>query len=385
MRYSFAGFWTTPKSDEEEEAATSSSWFFSGVEKINLIPPKASNVMDQKEETDLRHVLRIKAEKHKKYFRSLIESAVVEAPKATPLVLERHRRQGVYQRNALEFETHGPAGCQNVTKLREEYLEMVEKSDGEKSEHLLVPPQNDCCTTSSSGVSDEERNDETNWHRKHKVTRCGSSDSAMGQSDDDPQEFSSASNLYSSKASLVPSKTIIESQTVIYPFDRKCSMECTSEEPDFYTISRRQSCFTDDGDDGSKYRCWRTPSVVVSDYSDDIVGLTLEDVEYIRNHNKETSSSPESSLHSSCSNLNYCGSTISGLESEFVLTKPYRKSSNCSTCSTVSGDEELDFSGDSRLKPRRKYREVSSYYVNRNNTHCNLLCVRNCFDAHIDT
>lgn len=105
--------------------------------------------------------------------------------------------------------------------------------------------------------------------------------------------------------------------------------------------------------------------MVVSDYSDDIMGLTLEDIEYIRNR-KDHCSSADSSLHSSCSNLNYCGSSISGIDSEYVMFKPYRKSSNCSTCSTLSDDEEsptVENFPDSKLQPQRKEVRISLGFV----------------------
>lgn len=123
------------------------------------------------------------------------------------------------------------------------------------------------------------------------------------------------------------------------PLDRKFSVDCVSDiVPRSAVDSRRQSCFSE-GDEHTRYRYWRTPSVVVSDYSDDIMGLTLEDIEYIRNK-REHSCSPCSSMHSSCSNLNYCGSSISVIDGDYVMCRPYRKSSNCSTCSTLSDDED---------------------------------------------
>lgn len=145
--------------------------------------------------------------------------------------------------------------------------------------------------------------------------------------------------------SNVPSKTLIEAQYVPCPLDRKFS-DCGSDAADLDTknidTTRRHSCFTDDGEETPRCRYFRTPSVVVSDYSDDVIGLTLEDIEYFRNQRKENSSSPESSLNSSCSNLNYCGSSISNLDAEYILRRPFRKSSNCSTCSTLSGDEDTE-------------------------------------------
>lgn len=147
----------------------------------------------------------------------------------------------------------------------------------------------------------------------------------------------------------VPSRTLLEAQFVALPLDRKASDAFSEISEQFTDDSRRQSCFTDDGDEIAKYRYWRTPSVVVSDYSDDPMGLTLEDIEYIRSKHKESFSSPESSLHSSYSNLNLYGSN----------PETYRKVSGCSTCS-LSGDEDGDYS-----------REVSEFFFENG-------CVRNC-------
>ncbi|XP_055641403.1 uncharacterized protein LOC129778502 isoform X1 [Toxorhynchites rutilus septentrionalis] len=119
------------------------------------------------------------------------------------------------------------------------------------------------------------------------------------------------------------------------------------------SISRResaQSYISDSGVDGVRYV--RTPSVVVSDYSDDTMcGITLEEIEYLRRHRlRRVSTDYESDLSaaSSCSNLNYCGSSISALDGcdyQCGLRTPERKVSDCSTCSTLSYDEE-----DSALK-----------------------------------
>lgn len=105
------------------------------------------------------------------------------------------------------------------------------------------------------------------------------------------------------------------------------------------------SCFTDD-DEHPGYRYFRTPSVVVSDHSDDPAfassSITLEEIErfrkeYAERQNSIGDSSSDCSLTSSWSNVY---STISALDAEFVLRTPERKSSNCSSCSTLSGDED---------------------------------------------
>lgn len=133
------------------------------------------------------------------------------------------------------------------------------------------------------------------------------------------------------------------------------------------SLSRRESLFSDlsstagDETTATRSRYVRTPSVVVSDYSDDIMcGITLEELEFFRRQRKgsiqeygqEGGDDSDLSAASSCSNLNYCGSTISALDAcEIIdslsgLQTPERKSSSCSTCSNVSGpgDDEVDFS-----------------------------------------
>ncbi|RZB73469.1 hypothetical protein BDFB_005799 [Asbolus verrucosus] len=351
---------------------------------------------------DLREIIKIKAEKHREYYKNLTDFDAIRVAASRPLVemapqvtntedsekpgdlkMKRQRRTGVYEIKNY----HDGTIFKSVKLLRENYLAMLqktvnsfqreeEKPQKDQDDSLLLPPTSGYCSSTASGVSDDERED------KGKVQRCGSSDSAMGQSDDENNWREKKDEVpyqkpvhspYSPRGSIdhdnVPSKTLIEAQFVPYPVgrkgsdgaDRKCSdcdrkcSDCVSDGADYdrQSDSRRQSCFTDDGEEQPRYRYWRTPSVVVSDYSDDIMGLTLEDIEYIRNHRKENSSSPDSSLHSSCSNINYCGSTISSLESEFVFRKPFRKSSNCSTCSTLSGDEETD-----GLQPPIKCKEM---------------------------
>ncbi|XP_030760959.1 inositol-trisphosphate 3-kinase B isoform X1 [Sitophilus oryzae] len=424
----FAGFWSPKTTPEDDDSAP---WIYTGVRQVRIVPPKKapcrpfvieltpSDIFQQDDRfidevmarryhqgpEDLRELVRAKAEKHKTYFRSLIDSpesrpistinrqmadripqvTVVNSESSTPE--GRQRRQGVYELQEHQKEENNMT-FKSVKELRTAYIAMLEKTSEEK---LLAPPQSDYCSSSASGASDDEK-DRVAWRKSSKVQRCGSADSAMGQSDEDhfpeilkKKVIASHScpqlSPYSPRGSIdhsnVPSRTILEAQCVLFPVDhRKSSVDCVSEETtDYEADSRRQSCFTDDGEESTRYRYWRTPSVVVSDYSDDIMGcLTLEDIEYMREHRKgaDASSSPESSPHSSCSNLNYCGSTISGLESEYVLAKPYRKSSNCSTCSTLSGDEEQEGGGEvvsaagDAVKLRPNKRESSGWRKLRN-------------------
>ncbi|KAF5271179.1 hypothetical protein FQR65_LT05323 [Abscondita terminalis] len=317
----------------------------------------------------------------------------------------RHRRIGVFE---LEPEFAEETALVSVKKLRENYLAMLEEnnktliaedkprrgifSKGYCSdshcidETFLAPPPSGYCSSAASGASDDEK--EKSWFKYSELHRSASSDSALGlnQSDeevidnsptfddkkDDSIHYPFIRSPYSPRASVdhtnVPSKTLIEAQFVPYPLlDRKGSI-CESEGTEGYddknaSDSRRPSCFTDDGEEPPRFRFWRTPSVVVSDYSDDVVGLTLEDIEFLRNQRKEASSSPDSSVHSSCSNLNYCGSTISNLDAEYILRTPFRKISDCSTCSTFSGDEDTEVQCQptkERIKPSgwRKLRSI---------------------------
>lgn len=149
----------------------------------------------------------------------------------------------------------------------------------------------------------------------------------------------------------VPSKTILEAQLIELPIVPMLDRDGAS-------LSRRES--SQSGLSDSTYnehiRIVRTPSVVVSDYSDDVCGITLEEIEYFRRHrlgrrySSDGGAESDVSAASSCSNLNYCGSHISildGVELNFNintsgLKTPERKMSNSSTCSTLSGGEEDD-------------------------------------------
>ncbi|KAJ9592963.1 hypothetical protein L9F63_015387, partial [Diploptera punctata] len=147
--------------------------------------------------------------------------------------------------------------------------------------------------------------------------------------------------------------------------DDDCSRKSSTVEPgenaeDEYPVELRrqstQSYQTDDDDSSANhsYRNWRTPSVVVSDYSDDIpyfTSLTLEEIEQLgcddALRRRDFSSSECGSVASSVSS---CGN-VSALDAEYALRTPERKASDCSTCSTLSGDE--DASCDALLQPVR--------------------------------
>ncbi|XP_037816032.1 uncharacterized protein LOC119606554 [Lucilia sericata] len=234
---------------------------------------------------------------------------------------------------------------------------------------------------------------------KDKVARSASSDSALGLEVDEPMDVSEAPQPNQQKRRMtltvtdlplrpallplaeptllpdspimdtpvpsvaqnlnqnqIPTKVLLEERVVEIP-----------EVPGSGFSSRRessQSCFSDYlPGEMQGVRFVRTPSVVVSDYSDDITcGITLEEIEYFRaqrlrrrRSSLETSGTEKDALDnnsdisasSSCSNLYYCGSTISALDGAECLVNGVRqqlerKTSDCSTCS-VSGDEDANF------------------------------------------
>ncbi|KAG5886793.1 hypothetical protein JTB14_009426 [Gonioctena quinquepunctata] len=374
------------------------------------------------EEEDLRKVLQEKAERHQKYYKSLLELDNPEyeiLPTNQENVTERNndsidrrrysitknednagagsqnsteqkyrrRRQGVYEiTGTLDYSR---SRFESVKQLRDKYMAMLEKTykystsydkqsdltEKKKSELLVVPPSSGYCSSSASGASDDEREKEKKWSQKKlPVLRSASTDSAVHSDEEESMICNwygkkgdyeaSQRSPYSPRTSVdhsnVPSKMIIPGHYVPLAINRKFSVDCVSEVPsDGVSDSRRQSCVSE-GDEQHRYRYWRTPSVVVSDYSDNICGITLEDIEYIRS--KRNSISPTSSLQSSCSNLNYCGSSISGLGEDYVLCKPYRKSSNCSTCSTSSDEEEnSEEAGQEPSAYLKENREVSFF------------------------
>lgn len=163
---------------------------------------------------------------------------------------------------------------------------------------------------------------------------------------------------------VVPSKMILEARIVEIPTP-PTSLAATvttaayiPQAPEYRTAnSRRESCVSDT-DEIPNVRFVRTPSVVVSDYSDDVLcGITMEELEFFRQQRKlslgtaldsaRSSSSAndylsDMSAASSYSNLNsFCGSSISLLDEHYgtttatssICTTPERKMSDCSTCS----------------------------------------------------
>lgn len=256
-----------------------------------------------------------------------------------------------------------------------------------------------------SSDDDDDEHDRNNLKKREKVARSSSSDSALGLDDDfvvsqnssnstksssssssrkrrstltvtdiplraallplaEPTRLSSCESLsptsigltFIEQLSQVPvrSKMLLEAQVIEIPAN---DFDLTN-----LNISRRESSQSNSSDlnydDLRKVRYMRTPSVVVSDYSDENLcgGITLEEIEYFQKHRTLRRVSYDDDLSdmsgaSSCSNLNYCGSHISALDgsgcfdmSGSGLRTPERKISNCSTCSTVSGcDDDENF------------------------------------------
>jgi hypothetical protein len=134
---------------------------------------------------------------------------------------------------------------------------------------------------------------------------------------------------------------------------RKNSAAEAVEDDDGYLVElRRQSAqsFQTDDDESSansQYRYWRTPSVVVSDYSDDVpyfTSVTLEELEQLQDVTSAECASGTGSVSGS------------GVYNECALRTPERKASDCSTCSTLSGDE--DASCEALLQPIRTTQKV---------------------------
>lgn len=146
---------------------------------------------------------------------------------------------------------------------------------------------------------------------------------------------------------LLDSPTV-EVQTLVptSPSNRLLLEEKVLEIPEdrFVSVSRRQSshsCLSDyQGSDVGVVRFVRTPSVVVSDYSDDTMcGITQEEMEYFRAQRlrrrfsmdtsttslKKDESSSDVSASSSCSNLFYCDSKLNPLVN-FINTDNKSKS-----------------------------------------------------------
>lgn len=279
------------------------------------------------------------------------------------------------------------------------------KSDELRRSKLNQSPASDdgwCAQQSPYCSSDEE---DGKFKVRDKVTRSSSSDSALGLEEDiaqtalqmsrktrrmtltvcdiplrpallplaEPSSLQGSCEVLPLSAEacpqLVRSRMLLEAQVIEIPVTQDVQ---DIGFPNAHTsVSRRessQSYLSDSGEERIRYV--RTPSVVVSDYSDDILcGITLEEIEYFRKHRlRRGSTEPEFesdvSAASSCSNLNYCGSTLSALEGcdyQFGLRTPERKTSDCSTCSTASGDEEeTSITSRSAENPPQPKKKVSS-------------------------
>lgn len=270
------------------------------------------------------------------------------------------------------------------------------KIDCERYDMSCSPMSDEGCSTNvspySSSSEDEGKSGTKSMRLKidrDKVTRSASSDSALGLDEENEPETmahykctrratltvadiplrtallpvaeptslpeSPTNGVASSDGPLsVPSKILLEARVVeIAP-----NIQQTDDKAVEHTISRRESSQSYLSDTGEEHRIRyvRTPSVVVSDYSDDVMcGITLEEIEFFRRQRLRRGSiqdvdryESDMSTASSCSNLNYCGSTISAIDAMEMyqtsgLETPHRKTSACSSCSTYSGDEDDTF------------------------------------------
>ncbi|XP_059621706.1 uncharacterized protein LOC132265105 isoform X2 [Phlebotomus argentipes] len=334
----------------------------------------------------------------------------------------RQRKTVVYRRDfpsAIDEESPGDSKYPCVERLIQLYTAMIHKRQEEMSPEVLLqgtkktpvkeidtetcervtlnrsPFSDEGCSTHQSPYSSDDDELKGRSSRRDKVVRSSSSDSALGLEEDHEPPVNTVRRMTLTVTDIplrpallplaepaflnccdvpavgvsgetqvhnVPSKMILEAQVIEIPGP---GADDSATEA---SISRRESAqsFLSDGDDGHTVRYVRTPSVVVSDYSDDIMcGITLEEIEYFRRQQRRRSSGDgdafsDVSAASSCSNLNYCGSHISTLDGceysygQGGLTMPERKISDCSTCSTLSGDEE-----DSFRAPKREHKKVS--------------------------
>ncbi|XP_055695544.1 uncharacterized protein LOC129797211 [Lutzomyia longipalpis] len=339
----------------------------------------------------------------------------------------RQRKTVVYRRDfpsAIDEENSSDTKYPCVERLIQLYTAMIHKRQEEMSPEVLLqnankksekplkdvegcergtlnmsPFSDEGCSTHQSPYSSDDDEVKGRGKRRDKVVRSSSSDSALGLEDEHEPPVSTVRRMTLTVTDIplrpallplaepaflnccenptvavstdapvhnVPSKMILEAQVIEIPTTG--GDDATSET----SISRRESAqsFLSDAEEGHTVRYVRTPSVVVSDYSDDIMcGITLEEIEYFRRQQRRRSSGDgadgdaysDVSAASSCSNLNYCGSHISTLDGcEYSynsggLMMPERKISDCSTCSTVSGDEEDTF-----RTPKQNNKKVSA-------------------------
>ncbi|SPP78647.1 uncharacterized protein LOC117581246 [Drosophila guanche] len=256
------------------------------------------------------------------------------------------------------------------------------------------------CNVTGGGLSPYSSDNEdttvgaTSRSRKGKVTRCASSDSALGLEVDDahievvtippqrrmtltvtdlplrpallplaePTALPDSSPLTSPTgtgglvgAVGVPTKVLLEERLV-----------AALAAPPGSRRESTQSCFSELG---AGVRYVRTPSVVVSDYSDDITacGISMEEMEYFRLQRArgqrrcsleagaasagcmgqgcgKDEGQSDVSAASSCSNLYYCGSTISALDGGECIVNGVRVAlaRKSSRSHSTSGEEDED-------------------------------------------
>jgi hypothetical protein len=285
-----------------------------------------------------------------------------------------------------------------VPKVEVGELKFIEQFDTEMNVNRPAP-------NSDEGFSGDEEIEAGKYAAAEKVTRSCSSDSALGIDEEvnaqppvvtkrratltvsdiplrpallpvampsslQGSDLLSPSNSEGNSPTIVRSRILLEEQLIELP---------SSETDDFDTVqmaslssiapthpSRRESTVSDFEGVGPRYV--RTPSVVLSDYCDEMVGgITLEDIEYLRRHRlnrkkSDAENDSEGSATSSCSNLNYCGSTISALDMDYqyeFTDGPQRKVSSCSTCSLITCDEDDEPPPSEPIKPKRKVSQIT--------------------------
>lgn len=350
----------------------------------NVINANLNNILNESESKpdEMEHKLSERAKKIHNYYNNL-SSSETSAENET---IHRVRRIGVTN----QFDNGTRVTFPSVEKLIKNYTSMIEQQTKNLLDTKLDKPKTvEECVTPTSDYDGSKNN----------VSRCCSSDSAVGllPSDEDISQTSpittEALTAFHNKVhrshSLdmqkcrksakwleqqchVPTRMLLEEQFIEYPY--------ADNDYDFDAkfASRRQSLATTltddiDGDGNPRCRYWRTPSVVVSDYSDDVQGLMqLDDIDFYNNGRKDSNfSSSECSLNSSCSNLNYCGSNISILDADYNQVGTLRidrKGSDCSSCSTLSGDDDFNAINSSLpvIKTRRRDSKVRALIIFRN-------------------
>ncbi|KAM7349511.1 inositol 1,4,5-triphosphate kinase 2 isoform 1-T5 [Cochliomyia hominivorax] len=404
----------------ERKALLKKEFFKDFTQELNNSEKRIKSKELNKRVLKKQHNLKLKIPNREKKAETPTAKSLVALRK---LDLQKHL-QGVKVRQQTEFEVFKNQQFPRVKELAKRFdshkakMILPQKPNGNNTNELKAqkldhmernsPLSDEGCNIGLSPYSSDDDNDsirtcntaierKTGNKNKDKVARSASSDSALGLEVDEPMEVTEQQLQQQQKRRMtltvtdlplrpallplaeptllpdasinpldattvppqqqIPSKVLLEERVVEIPEDPRSGFSSRRESS--------QSCFSDyPPGEMQGVRFVRTPSVVVSDYSDDITcGITLEEIEYFRaqrlrrrRSSLETSGTEKDALDntsdisasSSCSNLYYCGSTISALDGAECLVNGVRhqlerKTSDCSTCS-VSGDEEHNFS-----------------------------------------